>query len=156
SRLFVPSVVHLVLFLLVVRLFSAHRNRDYYFLAVIAFLMVLAAAVLTVGTAFLFGFALFLLSAVATFILMEMKNASAKAAFHFHGESHSPQNKMALALAGTAPTIVLLVLLGATAIFFALPRMSGGYLSAYASSGTLSTGFSDHVDLGGIGELQQS
>src|SRR5215471_3482593 len=47
SASFMTATVHLVLFVMVVRLFSARRDRDYYFLAVIGFLMVLAAAVLT-------------------------------------------------------------------------------------------------------------
>src|SRR6202167_1299187 len=47
SRAFVSSAVHLVLFVLVVRLFSARRDRDQYFLAVIGFLIVLSADVLT-------------------------------------------------------------------------------------------------------------
>src|SRR5207253_6961081 len=42
---FLNATVHLVLFVMVVRIFSAHRDRDYYFLSIIAFLMVLAAAV---------------------------------------------------------------------------------------------------------------
>jgi len=70
GRGFLNSTVHLVLFVMVVRLFSARRDRDYYFLAVISFLMVLAAAVLTVDSTFLLAFGLFLLAAVATFILM--------------------------------------------------------------------------------------
>ncbi len=37
SRAFVSSAVHLVLFVLVVRVFSARRDRDHYFLAVISF-----------------------------------------------------------------------------------------------------------------------
>ena len=53
------ATVHLVLFVMVVRLFSAKRDRDYYFLAVISFLMVLAAAVLTVDSTFLLAFAAF-------------------------------------------------------------------------------------------------
>ena len=48
---------------MVVRLFSSKRDRDYYFLAVIAFLMVLAAAVLTVDSSFLLAFAAFMLMA---------------------------------------------------------------------------------------------
>ena len=39
---------------MVVRLFSLQRTRDHYMLAVLSFLMVLAAAVLTVGSVFLF------------------------------------------------------------------------------------------------------
>ncbi|MGD0183226.1 MAG: hypothetical protein ABSC15_25735, partial [Terriglobales bacterium] len=36
SGLFVTATVHLVLFVMVVRLFSSRRDRDYYFLAVIS------------------------------------------------------------------------------------------------------------------------
>src|SRR5208282_2943262 len=79
SGAFLNATVHLVLFVMVVRLFSAQRDRDHYFLSVIAFLMVLAAAVLTVNSIFLLAFAVFMLMAVATFILMEMRRAAAKA-----------------------------------------------------------------------------
>ncbi len=79
SGLFVTATVHLVLFVMVVRLFSTKRDRDYYFLAVISFLMVLAAAVLTVNSTFLLAFAVFMLMAVVTCILMEMRRASAQA-----------------------------------------------------------------------------
>src|SRR5581483_5014445 len=48
SGSFVSATVHLVLALMVVRLFSAHRDRDYVFLAILSFLAVLAASVLTV------------------------------------------------------------------------------------------------------------
>src|ERR1700736_2385096 len=78
SGLFVSATVHLVLFVMVVRLFSAKRDRDYYFLAVISFLMVLAAAMLTVDSTFLLAFAAFMLVAVATCILMEMRSSAAK------------------------------------------------------------------------------
>ena len=57
SRGFLEATVHLVLFVMVVRLFSAQRDRDFYFLSVIAFLMVLAAALLTVDSVFLLAFA---------------------------------------------------------------------------------------------------
>ena len=50
SRGFLPASVHLVLFTMVVRLFSLQKTRDHYMLAVLSFLMVLAAAVLTVGS----------------------------------------------------------------------------------------------------------
>jgi len=52
----------------VVRTFSLRRDRDYVTLAILAFLMVLASAVLTVDSIFLFFFAGFTLMAVATFI----------------------------------------------------------------------------------------
>src|SRR5574337_462695 len=44
------GAVHFLLFVLFVRLYSATSDRDFYFLAVLAFASVLAAAVLTVDT----------------------------------------------------------------------------------------------------------
>lgn len=156
SRAFVSSAVHLVLFVLVVRLFSARRNRDYYFLAVIAFLMVLAAAVLTVDSAFLLAFVGFMLTAVVTFILMEMRRASAGAAFQSASGDTSLSRQMGLSLVRLTPALVLLIAAGAAVIFFVLPRTSSGYLSAYTPAGEIATGFSDRVQLGRIGEIQQS
>jgi transglutaminase-like putative cysteine protease len=156
SRAFVSSAVHLVLFVLVVRLFSAQRDRDHYFLAVIAFLMVLAAAVLTVDSTFLLAFVAFLLTAVVTFILMEMRRASASAAFRSATGDVSVSRQMGVSLAKVTPALVLLIAVAAAVIFFVLPRVSSGYLSAYTPRGEIATGFSDRVQLGRIGEIQQS
>jgi len=157
SRSFVRSTVHLVLFVMVVRLFSARRDRDYYFLAVIAFLMVLASAVLTVDTTFLLAFVAFTLVAVVTLILMEMRYAFGHATF----PANSPNDilglrQMGFSLAATGPAVALFICLAGTAIFFILPRVSSRYLSAYAPSGQIATGFSDRVQLGQIGIIQQS
>jgi protein-glutamine gamma-glutamyltransferase len=156
SRAFLNATVHLVLFVLVVRLFSTRRDRDHYFLAVISFLMVLAASVLTVDTIFLLAFAAFMLMAVATFILMEMWGSSVTATVHAQPDDGTTARKMGVSLAAAAPLFVFFISLGGAAIFFLLPRISSGYLSAYAPGNEISTGFSDRVQLGGIGEIQQS
>ncbi len=156
SRSFLTSTVHLVLFVMVVRLFSAQRERDYYFLATLAFLMILAASLLTVDSLFLLAFCLFLVAAVATFILMEMRHSSARAAIQARGAVTGQVRRMAISISGAAPLIVLLILIGAAAIFFLLPRVSAGYLSAYSFRNELATGFSDRVELGQIGQIQQS
>jgi protein-glutamine gamma-glutamyltransferase len=157
SGAFVTATVHLVLFVMVIRLFSTKRDRDYYFLAVISFLMVLAAAVLTVNSTFLMAFAAFMLTAVVTCILMEMRRASAQATVRANSSGEEPgYRQMAFSLAGATPALAFLIILGATAIFFVLPRISTGYLSVLARSREISTGFSDQVQLGQIGEIQQS
>jgi len=154
---FLNATVHLVLFVMVVRLFSAQRDRDFYFLSVIAFLMVLASALLTVDSAFLLAFAIFLLMAVVCFILMEMRHISGKAQVHSRDLGRTlTYRTMATSLAVASPVLVLCILLGAAAIFFLLPRASAGYLGAYAPGGEISTGFGDTVELGRIGEIQQS
>ena len=154
---FLNATVHLVLFVMVVRLFSAQRDRDFYFLSVIAFLMVLVAALLTVNSVFLLGFAFFMLAAVGSFILMEMRHISAKAGVHSRdSDTGLPYRNMATSLAVASPVLMLCILLGAAGIFFLLPRVSAGYMGAYAPSGEITSGFSDTVELGRIGEIQQS
>jgi len=154
---FLTATVHLVLFGMVVRLFSVQRERDHVMLAVLAFLMVLASAVLTVDSVFLLAFAGFMLMAVVTFVLMEMRRASKAATVSSRDEVDGPQyRRMAFSLAGLAPALVGLILVGGLGIFFLLPRTSAGYLSAYATGNDLSTGFSDRVQLGRIGQIQQS
>jgi hypothetical protein len=154
---FLDATVHLVLFVMVVRLFSARRDRDFYFLSVIAFLMVLSAALLTVDSVFLLSFAVFMLTAVVSFILMEMRHISAKAGVNWRQSGmEMTYRNMAGSLAVASPILVLCILLGAAGIFFLLPRASAGYLGAYAPGGEITTGFSDRVELGRIGEIQQS
>lgn len=157
SGSFLNATVHLVLFVMVVRLFSARRDRDYYFLAVIGFLMVLASSVLTVDSVFLLAFSGFMLVAVVTFVLMEMRQAASTATVQSK-ESSDPRayRRMAFSVGGAAPVLAVLILIGGAAIFFVLPRVNAGFFSAYAPPGEISTGFSDSVRLGSIGEIQQS
>jgi hypothetical protein len=86
-----------------------------------------------------------------------MRRASAKATI---AARDSPDTRayrqMALSLAFIAPGIVLCIMVCAGGIFFLLPRVSSGYLNAYAPNNDLSVGFSDRVELGRIGQLQQS
>lgn len=115
SRSFVTATVHLVLFATVVKLFSVRRERDHLYLAVLSFLMVLAAAVLTVDSMFFAAFSVFLLVAVTTFILMEMRRSSASAAVRAR-ESAGAARSLGWWLAAAGPVFLVLILLGGTAI----------------------------------------
>jgi len=157
SGSFLTTTVHLVLFGMVVRLFSAWRPRDHYMLAILSFVMVLAAAVLTVDSIFLLSFAGFMLMAVVTFALMEMRHSSSSASIHAtESGDRQAYRRMAFALAAASPLLMMLIVVGASLIFFLLPRVSSRYLSAYAPTSDLTTGFSDRVQLGQIGQIQQS
>jgi transglutaminase-like putative cysteine protease len=157
SRGFLPATVHLALFGVVVRMFSLRRDRDQITLAILAFLMVLASAVLTVDSVFLFSFAAFMMMAVGTFVLMEMRR-SGRAASVQARHSNDPQEHrhLAFSLARVAPALMLMILISGTAVFFLIPRMSAGYLGGYSFGTDLSSGFSDRVQLGQIGQIQQS
>jgi len=157
SRGFLAASVHLVLFTMVVRLFSLQKTRDHYMLAVLSFLMVLAAAVLTVGSVFLVSFASFLLVAVITFVLMEMRHSVASEHTHaLDPRVSAPSRRMAYGLMAIAPALMLMIMAGSFLIFFFLPRVSSRYLSAYTPTSDVSTGFTDRVQLGRIGQIQQS
>ncbi len=157
SRNFLPATIHLALFGVVVRMFSLRRERDHITLAILAFLMVLASAVLTVDSVFLFSFAAFMLMAVATFVLMEMRRAGMAANIHARHSSDPQEHRhLAFALVRVAPALMLMILLSGAALFFVMPRMSAGYLGGYTYGTDLSSGFSDRVQLGQIGQIQQS
>ncbi|HYL93603.1 MAG TPA: DUF3488 and transglutaminase-like domain-containing protein, partial [Alphaproteobacteria bacterium] len=155
SQTFISATVHMVLFSMVVKIFSVQRDRDLFYLAVIAFLMVLATVVLTVDTMFLFTFFLFMLVAMATFISLEMRRSErqAQAAAALPGkESGFPRS-----LSAVVVVLAVSTLLGGALIFLVLPRIhSGGYLRNLGAQGEVISGFSQSVNLGGIGEIQQS
>ena len=157
SRSFLTATVHLVLLGLVVKIFSPLRDRDYVLLALLSFAMVLAASVLTVDSAFFITFSLFLLMAVGTFVLLQMRRAAASAGNLAPVPNPvSAQHGLSRSLALATPAILLMILCGAAGIFFVLPRVAAGYAGGYTSGNDLSTGFSDEVRLGRIGEIQQS
>ncbi len=152
SGSYVSASIHLVLFGTVVKLFSVQRDRDHLYLAVLSFLAVLSASMLTVDSLFLVSFCAFLLLAVTTFVSMEMRRSAAAA----DTAVPIPGPPISRALSLTSVLLASGILAGAVAMFFVLPRLSAGYLSAYAPRNELISGFSDSVQLGEIGRIKQS
>jgi hypothetical protein len=155
SQSFINATVHMVLFSMVIKIFSVHRDRDLMYLAVLSFLMLLAAAVLTVDTVFLLTFSLFILVAIATFVSMEMRRSEQETLVA--GVPPHQDTKFYGSLAGISGVLGLLTLVGAALLFFILPRVStSGYLRSLGVQSSLVAGFSPEVNLGGIGQIQQS
>jgi transglutaminase-like putative cysteine protease len=157
SGSYVTACVHLVLFSLVVKLFSVQRERDYIYLAVLAFLAVLAASVLTVDTFFLASFVIFTLLAVNTFISMEVRR-SLRQSTHSGppAVASDDEHRLPISLSTFSVLMMIGIVIGSVVIFFLLPRFSAGYLNSYASRNELVTGFSDQVKLGDIGRIKQT
>ncbi len=150
------AAIHLLLFAILVRLFSARTNRDYAFLTVLAVAAMLASAILTVETGFLVTLAVFLVLAVSTFVAMEIRRG-ASGAVSPPVEPGSPlarQLNRALGLTSVLVAVGALVLGGA--IFFLIPRFTTGYLSALNLQPNALTGFSDDVSLGEIGRIKKN
>lgn len=150
------SAIHLLLFATLVRLYSARTNRHYAFLAVLAVTSMLASAILTVETSFLVALAVFLVLSVSTFVALEIRR-SAAGAVSVPFEPGSPvARQMGRALSATSVLVAVSVLAVGLVLFFVIPRFTTGYLSAINLQSGLMTGFSDNVELGEIGQIQQN
>jgi hypothetical protein len=155
SQSFVSSTVHLVLFILVIKIFSVRRDRDLVYLAVLSFGQVLVAVVLTVDTLFLLTFALFILAAMATFVSLEMRRSERESVAAPVARRQEAQ--FYHSMVGVSATLGALTLGGAALIFFVLPRLNSvGYLRNLGTQSAINAGFSQDVQLGGIGQIQQS
>lgn len=150
------SAIHLMLFALLVRLYSASTTRDFLFLALLAFAAILAAAILTVDTTFVILFLIFLGFGVSTFIGLEMRR-SAEGAIAPAAERAAPEKRrLHRALGATSAVVAVSALVIGSGMFFLFPRFSAGYLSGLNLQPSLITGFSDNVELGQIGEIKKN
>ncbi|HKO04035.1 MAG TPA: DUF3488 and transglutaminase-like domain-containing protein, partial [Candidatus Acidoferrales bacterium] len=146
--------IHLMLFVMMMRLFSARTTRDLLFLSMMALASLLASAILTIDTAFLVFLSLFLVLGVSTFMSLEMRRG-AEGAVAPPLESGTPgARRLGRALGLTAVMMTLGALAIGAVIFAVLPRFPAGYLGGLNFNPTLISGFSDNVELGRIGEIK--
>jgi len=149
------ATVHLLLFAMIVRLYSATTTRDYLFLTLLSFAAVLAAAILTVDTAYLGFFFVYLVLGVSTFAGLEIRRAAEGAAAP-PLEAGTPQaSRLNRALGMTSASVAVGALVLGAVIFFFIPRFTAGYLSGFNLQPSLISGFSDDVELGQIGEIKK-
>jgi hypothetical protein len=150
------ATIHLMLFAMIVRLYSASTTRDYLFLTLMAFTSMLASAILTVDTAFLAFFFAFLAFAVSTFVGLEMWRSAQGAIAQPIQNGTRAANRLHNALGATSAAIALGSLAVGAIIFLILPRFAGGYMSGLNLQPTLMSGFTEDVELGEIGEIKKS
>ncbi|MFZ0961183.1 MAG: DUF3488 and transglutaminase-like domain-containing protein [Terriglobia bacterium] len=153
------ATVHLILFTAVMKIFSARTYRDYGYLATLSFLMMLASAVLTVGTTFLVFFTLYVVFAISTFISYEIKRGMEAARRAPEGPFRMPeQNRQAVekALLTTAVGLAVGIFTLAGILFFVIPRYRTGYLTNLSMQAQNITGFSETVNLGDIRKILRS
>src|SRR5579871_6131065 len=151
SGAFLPSVVHLVFFVAVVKILTAKTNRDYLFLKVIAFLELLAACILSARVNF-FGFLLlFLILGVATFASGEICQSARKRATVARFSARG----LSLRLTAVSLSVSLAILAITSGLFFFLPRTARAAFQHLVSHRDRLTGFSTRVTLGEIGEIKR-
>jgi hypothetical protein len=150
------AAVHFLIFVTLVRFYSAVRDRDATFLAMLSFAGILAAAVLTVDTTFLIFFFVFLLFGVATFVGMELRRGAVGAVTPAPNLQPERDRRLTRALGFAALTVALGAIVLGSGLFFFFPRFSAGYLGHASFSPSLMTGFSENVELGQIGEIKKN
>ena len=150
SHSFLVATVHLVFFLAVVKILTARTNRDYLYTATIAFLEILAAAILSASLNFLLFLGLYLLSAIAAFTSAEIRRAMQKP----HQIARSGLRLFHPRLAGLAAFVTAGILILTAGLFFLLPRSANATLSRLISHRMHVPGFSNEVTLGQIGQFK--
>jgi Ca2+/Na+ antiporter len=134
------GAVHFLLFVMLIRLYSATTDRDALFLTMLSFAAILASAVLTIDTTFLGLFFLFLLFGVATFVGLEMRRGSNGAIASQADVQPQQERRLTWALVLAALSVALgAMIFGGRCFFF--PRFSAGYLGCTSLQPALMSGF---------------
>jgi protein-glutamine gamma-glutamyltransferase len=150
SRDFLSATVHLVFFLAVMKVLTARTDRDYLFTAAIAFLELLAAAILSAELNFVLFLALYLLFAIGALTSAEIRRSLDRSPATARGWPGSFHQRLAL-LAALATIGILSITAG---FFFLLPRTAEAAFSRLISHRIYLPGFSDQVTFGEIGEIK--
>ncbi len=168
SHSFIISTLRLVFYVAALKLLTLTKDRDYVFLYGISFAELLAASTLTIDMTFTVSLVVFLLSAVSTLILFEMRRSNARALKKGRllppvvtsGMEGSGLELFSRFPAGTVALIslitALLIALVAVPLFFLLPRRPIAILNRPAGQTRFISGFSEKVELGEIGNIKES
>jgi transglutaminase-like putative cysteine protease len=152
SRDFLGATVHLLFFLAVMKILTARSNRDYLYTAIIAFLEMLAAAILSIDFNFFLCLALYLLFAIAALTSGEIRRSIQRSTVTVRSglKNFCPR----LGLLSALVALGILALTGG--LFFLLPRTAEAAFSRLIAHRAFLPGFSNQVNLGDIGEIKTS
>jgi transglutaminase-like putative cysteine protease len=151
---FIAAMIHLLLFLQVYKLFNARTHRDLLAIFILTFLQLIAAATLTVSFGFVLVFTLYMILGTWGLILYHLKREAELALPERSRELLEGSDLVAPGFLLTTVGMALAAVVLTLAIFFVIPRIGRTFLPLQAQIGTLTTGFTDRVDLGVYGNIQ--
>ncbi len=152
SREFLSATVHLVFFLAVMKILTARNNRDHMYTAVIAFLELVAAAILSINFNFFVFMALYLFFALAALTSGEIRRAMHKAVV----TSRTPAKRFHLRLATLSVIVTFGILTFTAGLFVVLPRTADAAFARLTARRIHVPGFANQVNLGDIGEIRST
>ena len=156
-----PSVLaRLILTLSAIKLLQKKSDRDWIFLYIMAFFQVLLAAGLSISALYLVSFVAFVFFMVSTIILFEMRKTERAVKEKATVKPDEGLSKLRLPGIGripvTALVLIVVIIAIATPMFFFIPRVGGAGIGADPGGVSTRSGFSDRIQLGGIGRIQQN
>src|SRR5579871_4049341 len=151
SRAFIPTAVHLVFFVAVVKILTGRTNRDYLFLKVIALMELLAACLLSSRLNFFIFLLLFLVFGVATFAADEIRHARLRQGAVARVQVRGLSRRLAAVSVSVSAGILVIT----AGLFFFLPRTARAAFQHLVSHRYHLAGFSNRVVLGEIGEIKK-
>ena len=147
------GMVHLLLFLILLRLFRRRSLRDLRDAGFLSFFMLVAASAVTFNVSFLFVFVAFLVLGTWMLILHHLAGESERAkigAAELTSVGIGPRSPLfRMSLVAAAGTFAL-----AGVMFFVIPRVGQATLPFRAELGRRIAGFSERVELGAYGEIE--
>ncbi|HEY2013520.1 MAG TPA: transglutaminaseTgpA domain-containing protein, partial [Bryobacteraceae bacterium] len=152
SREFLGATVHLVFFLAIMKILTAKTSRDHLYTAVIAFLELLAAAILSINFNFFVFLALYLLCAMAALTSGEIRRSMNRAPTTARGGL----KRFHIRLSALSVLVTVGILALTAGLFFLLPRTADAAFSHLISHRLHIPGFSNQVNLGEIGEIKNT
>ena len=157
-------LARMILSLSAIKLLQKKGDRDWIFLYLMSFFQVLLAAGLSISALYLATLLGYLLVMVCAIVAYEMRKTAREVDNRIAGiieVKSAPRDRSNLIirlrnLPVVAVLLIVLIVAVATPIFFMLPRVGGAGLGGNQRGLSTSTGFSDRVKLGGIGNIQQN
>jgi len=160
------SVIHLLIFIQVVKLLNKKTNKDYVHMYLMCFFQLLAASVLAPGALFSVALVLFLVTAVWSLSLFHLKVESESANRFAHAQPEATAGMrlpmwhrltadrasiVDTDLIVTNTALALAAVLLTSGIFYAVPRVESGFLSRPQQSQQV--GFTEEVELATFGHI---
>lgn len=164
----IVALVHFIFFASGMKLIQPKQSRDWRWLYVVAFFQMLLAAGMMIDTVFFVLLVVFLFSAISTLISFEMRRAQEAldetrqpqevSEFEYWRENETlrkplsqPRWRSVTFFAAVSLSIILLL---ATPLFLAMPRLALRAPGSGWMQGASLSGFSDTVRLGDVGQLK--
>lgn len=168
SRSFLVASLHFLILTASIKLLTRIKDRDYLQLYFISLAEILAASALTLHLMYGFCLLAFIIFGISTVVLFEMLQSNARMQACAKVQpfvrsrqiqesgmelfSHFPAGLFFLSTVGMA----LLILAAAIPLFLFMPRVTMGVTPRPPGSTQFISGFSNRVELGRIGAIQQS